>query len=253
MSNKIDLTHKTIGKLFVVGKTELKKGHQILWACHCECRNFRLFTTHFLIKRGAADCGCEHISNIRKARVQHGYKGTKVYSVVDSVIRRCHDVNKDNYQYYGARGITVCDSWRNNRENFCEWLEKEGFREGLQVDRIDNDRGYSPDNCRLLPNSFNNINKKGYNTLGVCGVYFKEDCGIRPYLATVRLYNKAYDIGRYSKFEDAKMVREYVATNLCSKVSELCKEYALTPVDELKPKFVLILESLVSEAKLLTN
>lgn len=58
MSNKIDLTHKTIGKLFVVGKTELKKGGQILWACHCDCKNFRLFTTSYLTKGICVDCGC---------------------------------------------------------------------------------------------------------------------------------------------------------------------------------------------------
>ena len=247
MSNKIDLTHKTIGKLFVVGKTELKKGHQILWACHCECKNFRLFTTHFLTKRGAVDCGCEHINNIRKAKVQHGYKGTEVYGVVDAVIRRCHDVNKDNYSKYGARGIEVCEEWRHDRATFCKWLEYEGFREGLQVDRIDNDKGYSPDNCRLLPNSFNGINKRPTTMTEVCGVNFKSNCPVRPYLATLGLYGKEYVIGRYSDLSIARRDREFVAKNLCIMVATICRSNKDTSVEELKPQFLSVLEKLLED------
>lgn len=81
MSNKIDLTHKTIGKLFVVGKTELKKGHQILWACHCECRNFRLFTTSYLTKGICVDCGCGALDRYSKANTKHGLqKETENYT-----------------------------------------------------------------------------------------------------------------------------------------------------------------------------
>ena len=180
---------------------------------------------------------------------KHGYRNTKVYSIVDCVIRRCHDINKDNYPSYGGRGITVCDEWRNDRAEFCRWLESEGFRDGLQVDRIDNDKGYSPENCRLLPSSFNGINKRGYGASGICGVYFKSDCTLRPYLATVRLYGKEYIIGRYSDIEIAKKNREFVALNLCDRVATICKENSGVEVCSLKNQFLQVLDELLNQVK----
>ena len=249
MSLKIDLTHETFGKLFVLGKTQLKWNGQPLWACHCDCKNFRLFTTNFLTKRGATDCGCEHKNACRSSKITHGYKGSKVYSVADSAIRRCHDINKDNYPSYGGRGITVCDEWRNDRAEFCRWLESEGFRDGLQVDRIDNDKGYSPENCRLLPNSFNGINKKSSSLTGVCGVNFKSNCPNRPFLATVRLYGNLYTIGRFTNLSEAKHLREFVTVTVCEQVAELCKKEKETPVEKLKDAFIKILEDCLHEVR----
>lgn len=172
---------------------------------------------------------------------KHGYRGTRVYSVVEGIIRRCHDPKKDNFKHYGAKGIFVCDVWRQNRGIFCKWLEDKGYREGLQVDRIDNNKGYSPDNCRLIPNSFNGINKKGSGVSGICGVYFKKDCTLRPYLATVRLYGKTYDIGRYVNIEEAATVRKTVSSSLCEKVADLCLKHKDVPIKQLENLFVEIL------------
>lgn len=176
---------------------------------------------------------------------RHGYKYTKVYGVVDGVIRRCHDTKRDNYQHYGAKGIYVCDIWRFNREIFCKWLEDEGYREGLQIDRIDNDKGYSPENCRLIPNSFNGINKKGTSSTGVCGVYFKKHCTVNPYLASVALFGKTYDIGRYKTLEEAAKVRKELTTKVCEKAAKICKDNKDIPVEELKPQLTEMFQAVV--------
>ena len=119
MAVTIDLTHQRFGKLFVLAKTDLVASNgRSLWACHCDCGNFCLTKSSALRKNNKRDCGCEYIKTCRNSKVKHGYKGTKVYNVADAVIRRCHDKNKDNYIHYGARGIFVCDEWRNNREFF---------------------------------------------------------------------------------------------------------------------------------------
>lgn len=173
---------------------------------------------------------------------KHGYRNTKVYSVVEGIIRRCHDPKKDNFKNYGAKGIFVCDEWRNNRGVFCKWLEDQGYREGLQVDRIDNSKGYSPDNCRLLPNSFNGINKKSSNPTGVCGVNFKSNCPNKPYLATIKLYGTLHTIGRFTNLSEAKALREFVTLTVCKQAAELCKKENDTPVENLKNKFIKILE-----------
>lgn len=64
---------------------------------------------------------------------------------------RCYNKNNPRYKYYGARGITMCDEWRYSYRAFAEWAYDHGYRSGMSLDRIDNDRGYQPDNCRWVP------------------------------------------------------------------------------------------------------
>lgn len=72
-----------------------------------------------------------------------------LYEVWYSMKKRCYNPRANNYERYGGRGITVCEEWKNSFENFCEWAEMQGDITGLQLDRIDNNAGYSPQNCKF--------------------------------------------------------------------------------------------------------
>ena len=72
----------------------------------------------------------------------------KLYGVWYTMHSRCYRENSISFKNYGARGITICEEWRNNFEKFYEWAIKNGYNESLSIDRIDNGKGYSPDNCR---------------------------------------------------------------------------------------------------------
>lgn len=92
----------------------------------------------------------------------------KIRNVYYNMLKRCHDPKNKGYKDYGARGITVCDEWRKDCCNFYKWARDNGYNENLQLDRIDNNKGYSPDNCRwvtLRENAYNkrNTRKVMYN------------------------------------------------------------------------------------------
>lgn len=94
----------------------------------------------------------------------------KLYDRYDKMLKRCLDKNNERYIYYGARGITVCERWQKSFDNFLEDMEPT-FKEGLELDRIDNSKGYSPENCRWVTHSENMLNRNGFkNSTGYPGI-----------------------------------------------------------------------------------
>lgn len=75
-----------------------------------------------------------------------------------NMIQRCTNPNSTYFPRYGGRGITVCHEWR-TRNNFKKWALSHGYRNDLTIDRIDNNKGYSPDNCRWVTPSQNCCNR----------------------------------------------------------------------------------------------
>lgn len=80
--------------------------------------------------------------------IRHRKSNTRLYNIYSHMKSRCYDSNNDHYKWYAARGITICDEWLNDFMSFYEWAMNNGYKENLTLDRIDNDKGYSPDNCR---------------------------------------------------------------------------------------------------------
>lgn len=106
------------------------------------------------------------IKNGNGLHARHGMMNTKVYRVWQSMKTRCLNQNDPNYAKYGAKGITVCERWK----KFTNFLNDMGHpKPGHQIDRIDNSKGYSPENCRWATPQENAQNKSSNHLLTYMG------------------------------------------------------------------------------------
>jgi uncharacterized phage protein (TIGR01671 family) len=91
----------------------------------------------------------------------HGVSKTRLYAIFSGMKQRCYNPNRKNYQYYGGKGVIVCDEWmtKNGIQNFIEWALSSGYNDSLSIDRIDSDEDYVPNNCRWVTISENAKNQ----------------------------------------------------------------------------------------------
>lgn len=100
----------------------------------------------------------------------HGLSLSPLYNIFKAMHDRCENPKNQAYERYGGRGISVCPEWSlDNIENFISWAYENGWKKGLQIDRIDNDKGYSPDNCRLVTAKENSRNRRSNRYVEVFG------------------------------------------------------------------------------------
>lgn len=156
--NKKNLTGLTFSNVEVIRELGVSPQHKVLWECRCLLCN-RVFSvpTGHLTSGHTTSCGCHRI----KHNDSHGRH--KLYSVWFDIKRRCNYPDNKSYKYYGARGIKMCPEWENDYSAFKKWALENGYEEGLTIDRKDNDKGYSPDNCRWVTRADNNRNKRKKN------------------------------------------------------------------------------------------
>ena len=91
------------------------------------------------------------------------YNKGRIRYVYYDMIRRCYSPKDNHYNRYGKRGIKVCEEWRKDCKSFYKWAKDNGYKVGLQLDRINNDGNYEPNNCRWVSARENSLNKR--NTL----------------------------------------------------------------------------------------
>ena len=94
--------------------------------------------------------------------VKHGMSRTRIYKEWESMKNRCHYPSSTSYKYYGGRGISVCEQWRNSFLDFYSWAIENGYNDDLSLDRIDSNKGYSPENCRWITNKEQKRNRPGF-------------------------------------------------------------------------------------------
>ena len=152
---KHDLSGKRYGLLTVISRVPDRitpnGTHHVSWLCKCDCGKSTISTSQQLMQNRKFSCGCQSSrTTIGDRTRKHGLFGTPLYGVWGKIVQRCTNPNNPRWNEYGGRGITVCEEWRKSPEKFCEWSKANGYKAGLQIDRINPDLGYSPENCRWI-------------------------------------------------------------------------------------------------------
>lgn len=124
--------------------------HESNWLCQCDCGNIVEVLGYSLKSGYTKSCGCLHEETLKTIAITHGDSYSKLYGVYISIIDRCYNPNNKRFKDYGGRGIIVCDEWKDSYLNFKKWAVFSGYKEGLSIDRKNNDLGYSPSNCRWV-------------------------------------------------------------------------------------------------------
>lgn len=195
MGKAIDIIGRTFGKLTVIRNAGRTKSRNYLVECKCECGKRVIVQKGNLMAGVTKSCGCLRSEMIKQKNTIHGYASRQnirpTYHSWIGMKNRCNNINTKDYRLYGLRGITICEQWKNSFKNFLEDMGEKP--EGLSIERIDNDKDYSPENCKWATPTEQARNSRQnkhitYHGETKCLIEWAECLGIKYGTLQTRLY-----------------------------------------------------------------
>lgn len=165
----VDITGQRFYRWSVIGIASKTSDNHQKWHCICDCGAERDVLGKDLRNGKSKSCGCLSRELSAKRAEKHGLHKHPLYTIWCNMHSRCENPNNPSFYNYGGRGIKICEEW-NNPESFILWGISHGYSEGLQLDRINNDGDYSPENCRFVPLYVNQNNKRTNWNICFCGI-----------------------------------------------------------------------------------
>lgn len=194
MPGPLELSGLRVGNVVVISLAYSNRNRGRMWNCRCDCG------TEFIAQGSRLRAGkhnaCE--ACLRSRPRKHGASRTSMYYRWRGILGRCENPNYREYDNYGGRGIKVCARWH-EFENF--WADmSDTYRPGMEIDRIDNDGDYTPENCRWVEHQQNQRNKRTNHLITWQGktqtaIEWSEEIGINANTLIYRL-RRGWDLDR---------------------------------------------------------
>ena len=209
-ANLKNLVGKRFGMLEVISRAGSDKNKRALWLCRCDCGNKKIVSTKLLSSGDTKSCGCfgysSSVERLKSYRTKHNKYHTRLYTIWRGIKQRCYCPKNVRYDRYGARGICVCDEWKNDFASFYNWSIENGYTDEKllngkykwTIERINNNGNYEPENCKwatIEEQSNNKCNNRfiEYNgevkTVAQWARFFE----MNPYIIYHRLF-KGWDV-----------------------------------------------------------
>ena len=176
--------------------------------CKCDCGTVKIIQMTHLKSGATVSCGCYQKEMASKSNEKHGKTRSSLHNRWKAMKQRTLNPKDKRYKDYGGRGIELCEEWL-EFEEFEKWALENGYSEELSLDRIDNDLGYNPSNCRWISVVKNNRNRR--TTATIDGIPLKEvseKYGIK--YTTLRTY---YYKKKIKTLQDVELYANQLPTN----------------------------------------
>jgi len=200
---KIDITAiPKYGRLTILKdnkeKILLSKNKQRYVDVLCDCGNKKVIRLNHITTGKTTSCGCYRNEKIKEASSSHQQSKTNLYKRWCKIKERCFNKKSNQYIRYGRRGITMCNEWKNDYTKFRDWALANGYKKELQIDRINNDGNYEPNNCRWTTSKINSNNKS--NTLFI--TYRNKRLPLKDWCEQLNLnYKMVWERIKYGKWD----------------------------------------------------
>ena len=168
MGKFVDLTGKKFGRLLVLKRSKRRSHGKVHWECRCSCSSVIVVPSGDLNSGHSKSCGCLKRDMTIERNMIHGLSDHEIFFIWANMMQRCYNPKHPGYAYWGGRNIRVCKRWHDVK-NFIDDMYPT-YKKGLSLDRVDNSKGYSKDNCRWATKMEQSTNtravKKIKNSLG---------------------------------------------------------------------------------------